>query len=200
MSKNSEKPVMFSALEVANLCGVVNQTAINWIRGGYLKAFKTPGGQYRVYPDDLATFMNDRNMHIPEKLLNVCNDAESYKTKSILIVDDDKGLNSVIAQYLATKFDGIEIVQAFNGFEAGHLMSENHPKCLILDLDLPGIDGFEICRQINEGSPYGNPAVIIITALQDADAEARCRNYGVMHFFRKPLKMEELSDAVRKIL
>ena len=40
-----EKAVVYSALEVAEICGVVNQTAINWIRKGYLKAFMTPGGQ-----------------------------------------------------------------------------------------------------------------------------------------------------------
>ena len=62
MNKEEKKPVVYSALEVANICGVVNQTAINWIRSNYLKAFKTPGGQFRVYPDDLADFMVSRNM------------------------------------------------------------------------------------------------------------------------------------------
>ena len=52
MSKDINKTIVYSALEVANICGVVNQTAINWIRNGYLKAFSTPGGQYRIYLDD----------------------------------------------------------------------------------------------------------------------------------------------------
>ena len=55
MSKEFEKTIVYSALEVANICGVANQTAINWIRNGYLKAYSTPGGQYRVYADDLVT-------------------------------------------------------------------------------------------------------------------------------------------------
>ena len=42
MGKKGKKLKIFSALEVANLCGVVNQTAINWIKNGYLKAFTTP--------------------------------------------------------------------------------------------------------------------------------------------------------------
>ena len=56
MAKSIKKIRIFSALEVANLCGVVNQTAINWIRNGYLKAFTTPGGQYRIYAEDLMAF------------------------------------------------------------------------------------------------------------------------------------------------
>ena len=45
-----KKSVVYSAMEVAKICGVVNQTAINWIRNNYLKASTTPGGQFRVYP------------------------------------------------------------------------------------------------------------------------------------------------------
>ena len=52
MNKDSNKTIVYSALEVANICGVVNQTAINWIRNGYLQAFSTPGGQYRIYLED----------------------------------------------------------------------------------------------------------------------------------------------------
>lgn len=59
----------YSALKVAQICGVVNQTAINWIKAGLLKAFKTPGGQYRVYPEDLAAFMRKRVMKVPSELL-----------------------------------------------------------------------------------------------------------------------------------
>ncbi|MBP5251612.1 MAG: helix-turn-helix domain-containing protein, partial [Treponema sp.] len=53
MGKTEKNSHVYSALEVAKICGVVNQTAINWIKNGYLKAFKTPGGQFRVYPEDL---------------------------------------------------------------------------------------------------------------------------------------------------
>ena len=56
MGRNEKRVRIFSALEVANLCGVVNQTAINWIKTGHLKAFTTPGGQFRIYAEDLIAF------------------------------------------------------------------------------------------------------------------------------------------------
>ena len=68
MPKKTRRIRIFSALEVANLCGVVNQTAINWIRNGYLKAFTTPGGQYRVYAEDLIEFLQGRGMRVPAEL------------------------------------------------------------------------------------------------------------------------------------
>ncbi len=199
MPKSSDKPTVFSALEVANICGVVNQTAINWIRNDYLKAFKTPGGQFRVYPDDLAAFMANRSMRIPQSLLDMCK-SKNFASNSILIVDDDSGLNTVIAKYIEKKFDGMQIYQAFDGFDAGAQMAEKRPRVVILDLDLPGVDGFDLCRRINEGSSFGKPAIIIVTALEDNDVESRVKELGVKQFFKKPLNLADIAAAVSSAL
>lgn len=197
MQQNDEKPVVFSALEVSNICGVVNQTAINWIKGGHLKAFKTPGGQFRVYPDDLAAFMKKRKMQIPEKLLALCKSNE-FSSKILLIVDDDKGLNSVIAKFIEKKYPEIEIHQAFDGFEAGSLMTEFHPACMILDLNLPGINGFELCKRIFESDKFGHPSIIVVTALEDSETEKKVKELGIATFLKKPLDLTVVSDLVSK--
>ena len=173
MAKKIEKPVIYSALEVANICGVVNQTAINWINSGYLKAFKTPGGQYRVYPDDLADFMSERNMHIPMKLLSACTNRAAYDSSTLLVIDDDKTFNTLVARFLRERFPELEIIQAF--------------------------DGFELCRKINADNSYGKPAVIVVTALEDKEDENRIVDLGIENFFRKPLKLELLADAVDRV-
>ena len=70
-----KKSKVFSAHQIAKMCGVVNQTAINWIKQGYLTAYKTPGGQYRVYPDVLVSFMIENDMRIPNELHQFALDA-----------------------------------------------------------------------------------------------------------------------------
>ena len=200
MVKTKIKPKVYSALEVANICGVVNQTAINWIRSSYLKAFKTPGGQFRVYPDDLAEFMMSRNMRIPSELVEQCSKKENIASRSILIVDDDTGFNTVMAKFIERKFDAIQIYQAFDGFDAGSQMTEKRPKCVILDLDLPGIEGLDLCRRIKESEVFGKPAVIVVTALQDDNLEKKCLDLGVSHFFNKPINFLELVDVIKKVL
>ena len=198
MSQNDDRPVMYSALEVANICGVVNQTAINWIKKNTLKAFKTPGGQFRVYPDDLAEFMRERDMQIPQQLLAACSDTR-FLPRSLLIVDDDRGLNSVVAKYMAKQLPSIEIYQAFDGFEAGSLMTEKHPGCVILDLDLPGIDGFDLCCKIRETEKFGKPMVIVVTALENDDIEEKVRELGVKSFLHKPLDLIFLADLIQSV-
>lgn len=194
MSKEFEKIIVYSALEVANICGVANQTAINWIRNGYLKAYSTPGGQYRVYADDLVGFMTERNMRVPENLASLCN---HNSNTSILVVEDEMGLNTVLHQYLSKEFAGTQIYQAFDGFEAGALMSSKKPTVVVLDLNLPGVDGFELCKKINSSDDFGNPAIIVITALQDSGIEDKIQEMNAVAFFRKPVVLDELSQAIK---
>lgn len=188
---------VYSALEVARICGVVNQTSINWIKAGHLKAFKTPGGQYRVYPEDLVEFMRSRKMQIPQELLDEAAKKLQSQSKRLLIVDDDKGLNSVLAKYLEKNFEGIEIFQAFDGFEAGAICSQAKPGFIVLDLDLPGIDGFSLCERLNKDDSFGRPKILVITALQDQGLEERALALGASQLFKKPLSMENVAKAVK---
>lgn len=195
MGKDSRKTIVYSALEVANICGVVNQTAINWIRNGYLKAFSTPGGQYRVYQDDLIEFMMKRHMRIPSDLVV---EEKADTLGSILIVDDDRGLNNVMMKYFSGKFPDFSFYQAFDGFEAGVQMVEKKPDLILLDLNLPGLDGFSLCSRINDTDEFGKPLVFVITSLNDDGVEEKVKKMGAKEFFRKPLNLVEVAEAVKK--
>lgn len=197
MPKDAYKTIVYSALEVANICGVVNQTAINWIRNGYLAAFSTPGGQYRIYLDDLVNFMTDRNMRIPKDLSDA-HEKGSAPKNTMLIVDDDKGLNSVLAKYMIKEFEGIVVYQAYDGFEAGALLAEKKPRCVVLDLNLPGVDGFNLCQKIRTSEEFASPIVFVITALQDDDVEERIKKLGADEFFHKPINLLQIAESFRK--
>lgn len=190
MSKRTNKTTVYSALEVANICGVVNQTAINWIRSGHLKAFTTPGGQYRVYKDDLISFINERNMRFPEEL--------NISSLSVLIVDDDKSLNNVLSKYISKKYNNIKIFQAFDGFEAGIMITEHKPNLVFLDLNLPGVDGFSLCEKINSTKNFGHPIVFVITSLQDEGIEQRVKKLGAKEFFQKPIDFGIVDKSINK--
>lgn len=184
---------IFSALEVANMCGVVNQTAINWIRNGHLKAFNTPGGQYRVYKDDLITFIRNRGMRVPE---NLQDDDSSANWKSLIIIDDDAGLNNAIASYVHKNMPDLTILQSFDGFDAGAQLVEKKPGFVLLDLALPGVNGQEICKRIKTDPAFSKPFVMVITALTEDSLEQELYDLGADKFFRKPLVLSDLIDAI----
>lgn len=198
MAQKAKKKKVFSALEVANICGVVNQTAINWINAGHLKAYTTPGGQFRVTPEDLAQFLKERGSEIPSILQEVLDENKVNDSKTLLIVDDDKVLNSLIQKYLEKNYPELKIIQAFDGFEAGAFMANEKPGFVILDLDLPGVDGFSLCKKIKSEAMFNNPYVVVVTALKDAGLSERVTELGSNYFLTKPLSMDKIGAIVNQ--
>lgn len=198
MGKLDKKVRTFSALEIAKLCGVVNQTAINWIRAGHLKAFTTPGGQYRVYAEDLVTFLKERDMRIPEELHEDL--TMPVDLGLALIVDDDKDLNTILKRLLERKIEDLRVAQAFDGFEAGRIIAERHPAIVLLDLNLPGVDGLSLCKKIRSDESLGQPAVIAMTGIAQEDAQPKMMEAGADAFFAKPLNFDALIAKIRELL
>jgi len=198
MGKLEHKVRTFSALEVAKLCGVVNQTAINWIRSGHLKAFTTPGGQYRVYAEDLVAFLKSRDMRIPDELRDDL--TMPVDTGLALIVDDDKDLNTILKRLLERKIEDLRVAQAFDGFEAGRILAERHPAIVLLDINLPGVDGISLCKKIRSDESLGQPAVIAMTGVAQEEAEPQMMQAGADAFFAKPLNFEALIAKTKDLL
>ncbi len=194
MPKATEKVRIFSALEVANLCGVVNQTAINWIRNGHLKAFTTPGGQYRVYAEDLRAFLEGRGMRIPAELSGKTRFDVDWNT--LVIIDDDRELNDLLRRYFEKKFPSFAIAQAFDGFEAGRILTERKPGFVILDVDLPGVTGHSLCKRIKTEPSFGKPYVVAITGLDRPEEKSAMLEDGADAFFPKPLDFDEVAASL----
>jgi PleD family two-component response regulator len=192
--KNDLSVRLFSALEVANICGFKNQTAINWIKRGNIKAFTTPGGQYRVYPEDLLSFMESRNMKIPQELLSFR--AEDGSIQKALIISADENHNSRIRQTLCNNFPGFTILLAFNGLEAGKILAEEKPSLVILDLSLPGFNEPTICKKIKTLLNDNAAKILILAETRDNRVKATILANGADAFLTKPLNDEELVDVI----
>ena len=70
---------------------------------------------------------------------------------------------------------------------------------MILDIDLPGIDGHKLCARIKEDQSFGNPYVIAVTGLDDPKEEERIRKEGANAFFHKPVEFDRLLKAVQEV-
>ncbi len=197
-NESRRKVKMYSALEVANMCGVVNQTAINWIKNGYLKAFNTPGGQYRVYYEDLINFIEERGMKVPAELESDNEDQAHWN--SLMVIDDDLVLNDGIVAFLHKNMPGLTIYQSFNGFDAGAQLVKYKPGFVILDIDLPGVDGKQICKNIKTDESFGNPHIIVISGLDDPDLEKTVYDLGADAFLRKPIDFTDILSEISGVI
>ena len=160
MPKIGRKVKIFSALEVANICGVVNQTAINWIKNGYLKAFTTPGGQYRIYAKDLAAFLDNRGMSDSGEALQVLLERANWNI--LLIATADMALNNYLQKEIYEALPEFVLLRAYDGFEMGLRLAGEKPGFILLDRDLPGVEHERLLRVLKKDAVFGKPFVFLM--------------------------------------
>ena len=187
MSKGGRRVRIFSALEVANICGVVNQTAINWIRSGHLKAFTTPGGQYRIYAKDLAAFLDKRGMSASGEVLQVM--MENANWNSFLLAMD-QSLNDNLKTGINSLFPEYSIIQAFDWFEIGRKLTEEKPGFILLDAELPGVDVYRFTQTVKNDPIFGRPCIFLLTSDGNSAVQADL-------VLGKPPDLSRLEAAVR---
>ncbi|TCO08891.1 hybrid sensor histidine kinase/response regulator [Natronoflexus pectinivorans] len=113
------------------------------------------------------------------------------KAKSkILIVDDSKVNLTLLNKSLS--LEGYPFDQAMNGFEAIDLLWNNHYDLVLLDIHMPGMDGFEVCRKIRNNPDFINLPVIFLTAQSDRESILEGFRVGAQDYIIKPFDHQEL--------
>jgi DNA-binding response OmpR family regulator len=115
--------------------------------------------------------------------------------KTILVVEDEQTISRVLAVYL--QHAGYHVVQAYDGDEALRLFHENSPNLVLLDVMLPGRDGWSILEDIRQITAC---PVIMLTALGDIDYRLKGLNQGADDYITKPFVGEEVIARVHAVL
>ncbi|MDO8715732.1 MAG: response regulator transcription factor [Dehalococcoidales bacterium] len=113
---------------------------------------------------------------------------------SILVVDDEPAVNSVVRDCLEA--EGWKTKPVFNGEEAIDAVQKHRPDVVILDINLPGMNGVDVCRRIAE---YRIP-VIMLTATGDLGIEEKCLGFGADDYITKPMRPRDLVARVKAVL
>lgn len=174
-------------------CNVSSKTIINWVEAGHIKAYRTVGGHRRIKKSDLEAFMRSQGIPIPEE-------KEDGAGKKILVVDDDMIIVESIVQALEEDEFDYDVISASDGFEAGLQVNHFHPDLLILDIMMPDIKGYDVCKKIKENEKTKNTKIIVLSAYLDDDKFAQMKEYGADVCFSKPLPLPRLKEEVARLL
>ena len=180
---------IYSITQAAALCKLNRVTLWRWIRSGKLRAYQTPSGQYRIKQDDLERFIQNGLSYLQADLPDNQN--------TILIIDDDPQFRKLVRKIVSN--DRFDIQEAGNGFEAGVKIIKHMPSILILDLFMPEIDGFDICRQIKSDPNTRNIKVIVVTGMGSPEIEEKVRRLGADAYFTKPVERRELMACIERL-
>ncbi|MGV7225107.1 MAG: response regulator [Nitrospinales bacterium] len=116
----------------------------------------------------------------------------------ILIVDDEPLNVKLFAAMLSS--DDREIINAYNGEQALEKVDDASPDLILLDVMMPGIDGFEVTRRLKGRFETRDIPIILITAIDNADFKAIGHEAGADEFLNKPIKAVELKSRVKSLL
>jgi DNA-binding response OmpR family regulator len=114
----------------------------------------------------------------------------------VLIVEDEKILAEAACLYLGRH--GYPARMTHSGEDALALLEDTSPDVAVLDVKLPGIDGFEVLRRLRDRSP--ETQVVMMTAYSSDAARAEAARHGVFHYLSKPVDLDELRAVVGRAL
>ncbi|MCM8792500.1 MAG: response regulator transcription factor [Candidatus Omnitrophica bacterium] len=120
------------------------------------------------------------------------------RKRKILIVEDEKELVKLIAFHMTIA--GYEVFSANDGIEALETCKADRPDLIILDIMLPKIDGWEVCRRLKLDPKTSNIPIIILSALQDIDDKLKGFYLGSDDYVTKPFSPRELVVRVKRVL
>lgn len=117
--------------------------------------------------------------------------------KKVIVVEDDKDINDLIAYNL--RKEGFSVEQSFDGLSGRQRLAEEAFNIVILDIMLPGIDGFDICREIKENPRQARTFIVVVSAKCRQQDKLYAHLLGADCYLTKPFSLPILLGAVKEI-
>lgn len=188
--------------EIAEMAHVLPSTIRHYTDLGLIRFAATTDGGHRLY-DRSETMLrlarirrlSARGVSLPE----IKDEFSGAGKKRILVVDDEPEVGDFVSDLLRDRFP-CEIRIAPDGFTAGRMLSDFMPDLVFLDLMLPGVDGFGVCRQIRTDPELSGTKVIAVSGYDTDENKKKIMAAGADRFLPKPLGAREVVEMVYDVL
>ena len=171
--------------QAARYLGVAQSTVRKWSDSGRLPAFYTPGGHRRFRRGDLDSFLGSSR-------------GGGGVRRLVLIVDDDAGLRQYLRANL--EIDGYFVREAESGEDGLAALEEELPDLILLDVMMPGMNGWEMLQRVQEKHGMGAIPVIMFSGKVDDGDVAEAEERGAQAFIGKPFDPEQLLASTKQLL
>ncbi len=180
--------------EVASYFSVTSAAVAKWIRADLLKAYRTPGGHYRVDAEEFDRFLREHDIPYSEE------PARTSFSRRVLIADDEVTMVMAVSEALKAEIEGVEIETAQDGYEACLKAGAFRPQVVVLDLLMPNMNGFEACQALKRAEWSRLTKVVVITGYPEDGNLERIVECGADCCLVKPFDIDELVEKVRRFI
>jgi two-component system OmpR family response regulator len=183
--------------QIAASCQVTIPTVKRWIREGHLTAFQTAGGHFRVTEDEFRRFQDALRM--PVERTGPEAEPSPQSQPKILVVDDDAALLDTLWEALT--WDGrykVEVAQ--DGYEGLIKVGSFAPNLLVLDIRMPGLNGFQVCRRVKADPATRSIKILAITGHSVPHTREQIVEAGADGYLEKPIQLDDLQSEVARLV
>ncbi len=171
--------------QAARYLGVAPSTIRTWSDDNRVPFFKTPGGHRRYRRSDLDAFLEGSGRVESSREAGPC----------VLIVDDDAGLREFVRANL--ELEGYSVREAGSAREGLAALDEQPPDLILLDVMMPELDGFEVCRALRSDPATSGCTIVMLTANELVADKLEAFSAGADDYMLKPFSPRDLVSRVR---
>ena len=124
---------------------------------------------------------------------------DTSNTATILVADDDLDILSLVLRHLRASGHA-KLLEASDGDEALRLVKQERPDLVVLDVMMPGMSGWAVCRAIREDEELKSTGVIMLTGIGERLNEMTSPLYGADEYIDKPFELGELDEKIEAVL
>lgn len=126
-------------------------------------------------------------------------DTKTQTRHTVLVVDDNEQNRELLEAYLEDMAE-VRVISANNGIEALEMIEKDPPELILLDIMMPKMSGFEVCKRIKADPKTRDMVVIMVTALNETSDVERAAECGTDDYLTKPIDRKALIEQVRSLL
>jgi excisionase family DNA binding protein len=179
-----ERDAVITTREAADLLGVSLRTVQQWVEQGALQAYRTVGGHRRVVRTSVDRLLSQRRTEVQGRSFRV------------FIAEDDPDLVKLYQMVITSWKLPLEISIASDGFRALMDIGILKPDFLILDLNIPGMDGFALIRTLRDMPDLENTDIVTVSGMTPEDIEAKGGLPESVLLLPKPIPFDQLRERI----
>lgn len=196
MTESAPLTIYCTTREAAKILGISLRTAQLWVENGLLDAWKTEGGHRRITRASVQRLLNGREV-APDELPAAPNPLARLK---VLVVEDDTVLLKLYKAVIASWKLPVDLITATNGVEGLIRIGRETPDLLITDLVMPGMDGFQLIRNLSASSFREGLEIVVVSGLESSQIEAHGGLPDDVRLFAKPAPFAVLREIVASMI
>ena len=178
--------------QIAEYLEVSKQAVNKWINNGDLKVYRLPSGRIKILKSDFLSYLENNGLYI---------DHEFFKNgeKTIVIIDDDEQIFELFNTYFHNINPNLRIEYASEGIAGLLAIGSNKANIVILDIEIPGMNGIEVCRKLAKDKSLTGIKIVLVSGHMEKYLN-EINQLDVALMLEKPFKLDDLEQRLIPLL